>query len=131
MTDVAEYINEVKRLHENALRVQEILGSIEDLEVSLQLQAVAFSDSYNVFRLLRGYKATAFFLSVSKFNGSTKFTRTVCSRTICCISLSAHFYVIYGTVMDAYGTCIEHLMPFIIRCMALSVSVEIWEVGRG
>ncbi|XP_065051691.1 uncharacterized protein LOC135681251 isoform X2 [Rhopilema esculentum] len=32
MTDVAEYINEVKRLHENALRVQEILGSIEDLE---------------------------------------------------------------------------------------------------
>ena len=33
MTDVAEYINEMKRLHENALRVQEILGSIEDLEV--------------------------------------------------------------------------------------------------
>ena len=44
MTDVAEYINEVKRLHENALRVQEILGSMEDLEVSLDSYSDVFQD---------------------------------------------------------------------------------------
>ena len=33
MTDVAEYINEMKRLHENAIKVQEILNNIIDLNV--------------------------------------------------------------------------------------------------
>ena len=32
MTDVAEYINEMKRLHENAVKVQEIISNITDLQ---------------------------------------------------------------------------------------------------
>ena len=37
MSDVAEYINEMKRLHENALKVDEILnGIVFDTEVSAQ-----------------------------------------------------------------------------------------------
>lgn len=37
MSDVAEYINEMKRLHENAVKVQEILSKILDLDVSSYL----------------------------------------------------------------------------------------------
>ena len=34
MSDVAEYINEMKRLQENAVKVQQILSTIVDLDVS-------------------------------------------------------------------------------------------------
>jgi len=34
MTDVAEYINEMKRLHENAVKVQEILNNVIYIDVS-------------------------------------------------------------------------------------------------
>lgn len=34
MSDVAEYINEMKRLHENARQVDDILESIIDMDVS-------------------------------------------------------------------------------------------------
>ena len=33
MTDVAEYINEMKRLHENAVKVQEILNNVVYIDV--------------------------------------------------------------------------------------------------
>eukprot|EP00794_Sanderia_malayensis_P017600 gene17600-19353_t len=50
MADVAEYINEMKRLHENALRVEEILGSIEDLD-GLDVFATGRLVLENTFRL--------------------------------------------------------------------------------
>ena len=34
MSDVAEYINEMKRLHENARQVDDILDNIVDIDVS-------------------------------------------------------------------------------------------------
>ncbi|XP_057304179.1 uncharacterized protein LOC130641404 isoform X3 [Hydractinia symbiolongicarpus] len=37
MSDVAEYINEMKRLHENAVKVQEILSKILDLDVPINV----------------------------------------------------------------------------------------------
>ena len=38
MSDVAEYINEMKRLHENARQVDEIIDSIIDMDVSRVLR---------------------------------------------------------------------------------------------
>ena len=45
MTDVAEYINEMKRLHENAVKVQEILNNVIYIDVSLASSCSFFTDT--------------------------------------------------------------------------------------
>ena len=42
MTDVAEYINEMKRLHENAVKVQEILNNVVYIDVSFSRNLFVF-----------------------------------------------------------------------------------------
>lgn len=51
MSDVAEYINEMKRLHENAVKVQEILSKILDLDVSSYLWYASLEIGYNAANL--------------------------------------------------------------------------------
>lgn len=47
MTDVAEYINEMKRLHENAVKVQEIISNIAYLDVRCRQTLFILKASFN------------------------------------------------------------------------------------
>jgi len=51
MTDVAEYINEMKRLHENAMKVQEILSCIIDLDFPIDIYVTGRLVMENSFKI--------------------------------------------------------------------------------
>ncbi|XP_066931224.1 uncharacterized protein [Clytia hemisphaerica] len=51
MTDVAEYINEMKRLHENAVKVQEILNNVVYIDVPIDVYATGRLVLENSFKV--------------------------------------------------------------------------------